>query len=94
MNKRVADFEARLERTGMAELIRNACAAIKRRLFIRRQPQRRSKQPQETGEAKAQWARQWSEGAISTDDAIIRDWQQRYQKQKAEAWVRRPLRQV
>ena len=35
LNQRLAAFEARLESSGMARAIRDACAGIKRRLRIR-----------------------------------------------------------
>ena len=44
LNKRLADFEARLEATGKGQLIRNVCAAIARRLKNRRDRHRAARQ--------------------------------------------------
>ena len=40
LNKRVADFEARLERTGMGTLIRTACSRVAAKLRQRRRSSR------------------------------------------------------
>lgn len=77
LNKRVAEFESRLEYTGMAKKVRSACAAVASRL--RRQRTRiRPVGPQllpKGGEQKAKWASRWcAEGELTTDEAVERDW--------------------
>ena len=59
LNKRLADFELRLKRTGKVGLIRNVYATIKYRLYIRKCPQRQRirQPPPETGKEKVSWTR-------------------------------------
>ena len=88
LNKRLADFEERLERTGKADLIRTACAAIATQL--RRRPGPRRGRPRrrvedlpphrDSGTAKAQWARRWTGSTLATDEALERDWKARWER--------------
>ena len=77
LNKRVAEFESRLEYTGMARKVRCACTAVATRLR-RRRTRIRPIGPQllpKGGEQKARWARRWyAEGELITDEAVERDW--------------------
>jgi hypothetical protein len=91
LNKRVAEFEARLESTGMAQRVRDACAAVASRL-LRRQRRRRAGRPAQMaplprgGEQRAQWAHQWcEEGELGIDEAVERDWRRRWESGRAAA---------
>lgn len=78
LNKRLAEFEARLEATGKAQLIRNACARVKAN--IRKGPGRPRKQRRDepnSGRAKAAWAQQWV-GQSSTAEAMEKEWKERW----------------
>ena len=85
LNKRLADFEARLEATGKGQLIRNACAAVanrlKNRLKNRRGRPREPRPDPEGGEAHQQWSRRWVADK-STAEAMVRDWKRRWQAVK------------
>jgi hypothetical protein len=92
LNKRVAEFESRLEHTGMAEKIRRACEVVATRL--RRQRTRTRTRPvgpqhlPKGGEQKAQWASRWCAGGeLATHEAVERDWR-RWWEDKAEVGVR------
>jgi hypothetical protein len=90
LNKRVAEFEKRLEATGKAQLIRNACARV--RAQIRKGPGRpRKQQPDEpnSGQAKATWARQWTKDR-STDEAMEDEWKERWLS-NSQAARQRPI---
>src|SRR6201996_5113534 len=87
LNKRVADFEERLERTGKAALIRTACAAVaaqlRQRGSRRGRPRKRAddRAPhQDSGTTKARWASAWTSGVQTTDDALKRDWEARWER--------------
>jgi Reverse transcriptase (RNA-dependent DNA polymerase)/Endonuclease-reverse transcriptase len=77
LNKRVAEFESRLEYTGMARKVRCACTAVATRLR-RRRTRIRPIGPQllpKGGEQKARWARRWCAGGeLTTNEAVERDW--------------------
>jgi hypothetical protein len=63
LNGRLALFQARLERTGIAQLIRNACEAIRARIRNRRA---RGRQPPPTptpGQLREAWVEKWIGGA-------------------------------
>jgi Reverse transcriptase (RNA-dependent DNA polymerase)/Endonuclease-reverse transcriptase len=87
LNKRVAEFEARLDQSGMRQRIQGACEAVANRL--RRQGRRRSRLVSTDlprgSEARARWAREWcTEGAVSTpDEAVERDWKRRWERTSA-----------
>src|SRR6266480_3911599 len=71
LNQKVADFEARLETTGMSQLIRNTCSVIAsqlRRRRTRRRPPRPPPLPLSRTELRAQWAHNWcgAQGPDST----------------------------
>lgn len=100
LNKRLADFEERLERTGKAELIRTACAAIATQL--RRRPGPRRGRPRrrvedllphrDSGTTKAQWARMWTGSTLSTDEALTRDWKARWERLHSKSIAERSWR--
>ncbi len=72
LNKRVADFERRLMKSGMTELISNFNAAIAIYLY-NKHPYRHPKETYpETGPVKAEWANKWLESDLS-EDTIYRD---------------------
>ena len=74
LNGRMARFQARLERAGLARQIGDACAAIRTQLRLR--PQRRNQQA--TTNTLAATRKQWVEKWISQP---IRQWDER-EKQK------------
>ena len=93
LNKAVADFERRLERTGMGEQIRRACGAIAgrlRRRGYRAKPGSRG-QLLETGVEKAEWAIRWRGGCSTTDEAMTRDWESRWRADRESELRRKPL---
>jgi hypothetical protein len=67
LSKRLADFESRLQRSGLDKLIEGACKAV--RHHLRKQPWRRGQPPPQkaslplqpgAGERKAAWAKEWA----------------------------------
>ena len=83
LNKRVAEFETRLEQTGMIQRIHSASTAVATRLRQQRgrRPRRQHPLPEAEGEEqRAQWARRWcADGEIGTDEAVERDWELRWE---------------
>ena len=104
MNRRLADFEARLERTGKAQLIRDASAKVANQLRQRRS--RRSRQTDEgrqpvenllstekgSGIWRARWANTWRGDLEQTEEAMIRDWARRWERDLNGARTQRPNR--
>jgi hypothetical protein len=91
LSKRVADFEARLDRTGKRDLIRQSCAAIAARLRQRRGRPTRRAAAEDPTETQA-WAREWATGDTTTSEAVIRDWKKRWEWTYRKATRRRPDR--
>jgi hypothetical protein len=61
LNGRVARFQARLEKTGLARQIRNACTAIQMQLRTWARTQRNHQQAIDTPRtAQKQWAENWT----------------------------------
>ncbi len=91
LNKRLVDFEQRLEATGKGELIRGACAAIANHLRNARPRKRRTRAALatiESGTAKAQWAKEWlREGNAKA--ALHRDWLNRWERRANALQARR-----
>jgi len=91
LNVRLADFEARLQLTGKAQLIDNVCAGVRAQLRRRRGRPRKQKQPTiEEGAGKLRWAkeRMWdgTRGArCEAREALARDWRERWQSDCAAA---------
>jgi hypothetical protein len=89
LNKWVADFERRLERTGKGNLLRAICNRVATRLQQRRQ-RRQSRQAEtqrqrpslEYGEGRATWAKEWTENAIPKDILWVH-WERRWQQRVA-----------
>ena len=90
LNKWVADFERRLERTGKGNLLRTICNRVATRLQQRRQ-RRQSRHQAETprqrpsleyGEGRTTWAKEWSENAIP-EDILWVHWKRRWQQRVA-----------
>jgi hypothetical protein len=88
LNKWVADFEQRLERTGKGNLIRAICNRVATRLQHRRQGRRRQSnaepaRPQrpslEHGEGRTNWARGWTEDS-PPEEILWVHWQRRWQQ--------------
>ena len=61
LNGRVARFQARLERTGIARQIKDACTAIRIQLRTRRQRQRQRQRliPATPASVRKQWVEKW-----------------------------------
>jgi hypothetical protein len=85
LNGRLAQFQARLERTGMAQLIRDACETIKARIRNRR-PQGRRPPPSPTspGQLRKAWVEKWIGGPIDRwneqeKPRILQDWKERWE---------------
>ena len=94
LNKRLADFEARLEASGKAQLLRSVCARLRAQLRRRRGRPRKQRTPSiEDGEGKARWKRGWQRDGGS-DEAMLRDWKARWEADLAAARVRRPDRRL
>lgn len=89
LNQRLAAFEARLERSGVAEVIRQACIWVNRRLRRRGPRGRPTVEKPRQGEAVAQWARRWV-GEGSAEEATMRDWEARHCRNVAVARTRHP----
>jgi hypothetical protein len=72
LNKWVADFEQRLERTGKGDLIRSICNRVATRLQQRRQRRRRRANAEppprrpslEFGAGRTTWAKAWTENSL------------------------------
>ena len=62
LNGRTARFQARLERTGLAKQIRDACTSIRIQLQTRRQRQRSI--PETLAVVRKQWVEKWLGGPI------------------------------
>jgi hypothetical protein len=86
LNKWVADFERRLERTGKGGLLQSICNRVATRLQQRRQRHRRRRpaaeppQPRpslEYGEGRTNWAKAWSEDSIP-EDILWVHWKRRW----------------
>ena len=83
LNKRLADFEARLEQSGQAERIREACTAIAARL--RRAPARR----QARAVGHSGWVASWVADQ-SPGEALTREWKARHARETEMSRGRRP----
>jgi hypothetical protein len=97
LNKWVADFERRLERTGKGDLLRSICNRVTTRLQQRRQRHRRRRpateppQPRpslEHGEGRTNWAKAWSEDSIP-EDILWVHWKRRWLQHDSEPPDRR-----
>jgi hypothetical protein len=100
LNKWVADFEQRLERTGKGDLIRAICNRVATRLQQRRQrrQRRQSRRSTETapsqcpslehGEGRTNWAKGWSENS-PPEEILWVHWQRRWQQHAGEPPDRR-----
>ena len=70
LNGRTARFQARIERSGLAQSIRNACSAIRARILRRTNRQRRaSAEPAPTpGTERKKWVEKWIKQPIGQWD--------------------------
>src|ERR1700710_1213971 len=89
LNKWVADFEQRLERTGKGELIQAVCNRVATRLQHRRQRRRRvaaeslPRPSLEFGAGRTAWAQVWTED--STPEGILWEhWKRRWTRNTGE----------
>ena len=84
LNKRVADFEARLERTGKGALLQAVRNKVANAIHHRRTRQGATRPPlaaslaEGSSEARAAWAMRWLQG-LTADEALERDWWERWQ---------------
>jgi hypothetical protein len=92
LSKRLADFEARLDRTGKRDLIRRACAAIATRLRRRRRRTPAGRTAAENPAEAQAWTRTWTPGDMTTCEAVSRDWRKRWDWSYRKAARRRPER--
>jgi hypothetical protein len=93
LNKGLADFEARLDRTGIRELIEKSCAAIAAKLRQRTTRGRpRVARPTSPGPAPQQWAAAWAPEGTGTSEAVLRDWKARWDQALQKADWARPFR--
>ena len=81
LNGRLARFQARLERTGIARQIKDACAAIRTQLRTRRQRQRAV--PATPAATRKQWVEKWIGQPIEQWDErekpkVLADWTNRW----------------
>jgi hypothetical protein len=92
LNKWVADFELRLERTGKGDLLRSICNRVTTRLQQRRQRHRRrrpaAEPPQlrpslEYGKGRTNWAKAWSEDSIP-EDILWVHWKRRWSQHASQ----------
>jgi hypothetical protein len=88
LNGRIARFQARLERTGIARQIKDACVPIQTQLRTRRQRQRRRQRPTPATPAsvRKQWVGKWTEQPIEQWDErekpkVLADWTARWKTQ-------------
>jgi hypothetical protein len=100
LNGRVAQFQARLEKTGLARQIRNACTAIKMqlRLRTRTRTQARTRNHQQAIDtlrtARKQWAENWTGQPIEQWDEqekqkVLEDWKERWKRERDRKRVER-----
>jgi len=79
LGQRVAEFERRLQRSGIGDLITGACAGVAARLWRRQRRTRRTRLSAEgppgadTGAYKAWWAEKWAPEETPTCDRLQRD---------------------
>ena len=79
LNGRTVRFQARLEWTGLAGQIRDACAAIQPQLWAHRRRGRRSQVLANPATARMQWVEQWIGQPIEQWDErekrkVLKDW--------------------
>ena len=86
LNGQVAKFQARLERSGIAQEIRNACSTIRTRILRRtnRRAPNNTETPANTPGAKRRlWVEEWTGRPLDQWDRqekklVLRDWQKRW----------------
>jgi hypothetical protein len=107
LNRWVAKAEQRLQRNGMAQLLRNVCANVAAQLLRRRTRAPRRRPPVVSGLQKQDWAKEWLQAhagdvrqapgedwvKLSSDVATIEEWKIRRASQTERSDRRRPHRQ-
>jgi hypothetical protein len=83
LNGRIAPFQARLERTGIARQIEDACTAIRTQLRLRPQTQRKAADT--PAAARKQWVKKWIGQPIGQWDErgkqkVLQDWTARWEE--------------
>jgi hypothetical protein len=86
LNGRIARFQVRLEKTGLARQIRNACTAIQTQLRTQTRTRRNQQQAINTPRAiRKQWVEKWIGQLIEQWDGrekrkALEDWKARWKK--------------
>ena len=98
LNKRLADFEARLANTGKMDLLRNSRKAVATAIRSRRvrgdaRLNTSNPTPVEGTEARAVWSTEWL-GNDTPEEALERDWRTRWQHTLDKAMADRPGRDI
>ncbi len=77
LNRRVADFERRLEHSGKGDLVRSVCTGVTARLQRRTRRRRNATDPPpqrglslEYGAGRTQWAKEWT-GDLTPEKALL-----------------------
>jgi hypothetical protein len=87
LNGRVARFQARLEKTGLARQIRNACTAIKMQLRLRTRTRNHQQATDTPRTVRKQWAENWTGQPIEQWNEqekrkVLEDWKERWKKDR------------
>jgi hypothetical protein len=91
LNGRVARFQARLEKTGLARQIRNACTAIKMQLWLQTRTRTRTWNHQQAIDTprtvRKQWAENWTGQLIEQWNEqekrkVLEDWKERWKRER------------
>lgn len=80
LNRRIARFQARLERTGLARQIKDACAAIRIQFRRRRQRQRQRQAPDTPASVRKQWVEKWI-------GHLVEQWDEREKRRVLQDWT-------
>jgi hypothetical protein len=83
LDAKLARFRLRHKQSGMEELVRAACAEIRRKLAYRRQRRGRNKRDGSTeGEKRTHWAEAWLQQGER--QALLSQWKQRWEAKRPE----------
>jgi hypothetical protein len=86
LGQRVAEFERRLQRNGLGDIITGACAGVAARLRRLRRRTRRTRlsasgpPKADTGAYKAWWTEQWAPEGAPTSERLQQDWEARWER--------------
>jgi hypothetical protein len=87
---RIVRFQVRLEGTGLARQIKDACAATRAQLRIRTRGKHQQQEVNTLGTARRQWVEQWIRQLIEQWDVqekqrVLQDWTDRQANEQREA---------